>query len=97
MNANENLEKKRKNARAIVEMGVALMSSSIVLFLIISFSCYTIILHVIHDPPLDGLEACVIIAIPVLIEALIFVLGFILLLIGLLVGLIGRLKKQESL
>ncbi len=83
MNANENLGKKRKNAVAIVEMGVALISSSIVLFLITLFYFYVILIPAFHDPMWGPLEALITIAIPLFVEVLIFVSSFILLLIGL--------------
>ena len=92
MTANDNLRKKRKNARAIAGLGVALMSSSLVLFFITIFYHYAIV-----SPPHPSLGSKGLgpldIAVPVFIEALIFVSGFLLLLMGLLVGLIGQLKK----
>jgi hypothetical protein len=87
---NENLEQKRKDARVIGKLGAALMSSSLVLFLITLFYYYAIL---IPAHPYDKLSPFIAIAAPVLFDMLIFMLGCILLLIGLLVGLIGRLKK----
>jgi hypothetical protein len=64
MNANENFEKKRKYARAIAELGVVLMGSSLVLFLITLFYYYAILIPALQDPLFDVLEARIIIAGP---------------------------------
>ncbi len=83
-----------KVAKTIVEMGAALMSSSIVLFLITLFYYSAILIPAYHDPMWGPLEAFIVIAVPALIEVLMFLSGFLLLLIRLL---IGWLKKRESL
>ena len=84
MNANENFEKKRKNA--IVELGVVLMSSSLVLFLITLFYYYAILIPAYLVPSSDQPAPFYVLY----LEGLIFVHGLV-------VVLIGRLKKQESL
>jgi hypothetical protein len=84
MNTNENFEKKKTNARAIVELGVALMSSSLVLFLITIFYCYAILIPALHNSLFGSLEALITIVDPLFIEMLFFVSDFILLLVGLL-------------
>ncbi len=81
-------EKKKKNARVLVEISVALMGGSILLLL---HDFYSYKASYAFGDYLDG--KLVVEMLPILIEELIFVLGFLLLLIVLLVGLIGRLKK----
>jgi hypothetical protein len=96
---NENLGKKRNNAGARVELGVALMISGI-----IPLFCYYAILVPAHQgkeiPSIPG-EIVFVLNIGVTIGALTFVFGFVLLLIiGLLrfvLFLSGRLKKRERL
>ena len=88
---NENLEKKKKNARAIVEIGVALMGGSILLLLYSFYSDKS--MHAFHVDSEIGAGFYMRMMLLVLIGELIFVLGFLMLLIVLLVGLIGQLKK----
>jgi len=90
MNTNENLEKMRKNARAMVKWGVVLMSSSLVLVFITLFYFYAIVIPANQGKEMPSLP--IVIEDSLCIEALIFVPGFLLFLFG----LIDLLKKRES-
>ena len=97
MNANENLEKQRKNAIAIVKLGGVFMSIGIIPL----FCVHAIFILAYQGKMISFPDIIVgIIAASPLIATPLFVSGFILLLIGLLsfvLFLIGLLKKQESL
>jgi hypothetical protein len=91
MNANENLEKKRKDIIVMVVSGAASMSIG----LIPIFYFYAIVIPANYGKGWESIPG--ILFVSAYIGALIFVSGFILFLIGLiglLVGLIGRLKKS---
>ncbi len=91
MSANENLEKKRKHARALVELGVVFMSISIIpLFCIYPISF-----------PTDNFSASnILLNIPIIIqlyiEALLFVPGLVIVLLGLLLSLCSFLKRVKN-
>ena len=85
MNANENLK------NAIVEFGVVLIKSNIILLLITLFYYYAIFVPTHQGKEMVSIP--VIIAVPLYIGTLACVSGFILLLIGLLIDLIGLLKN----
>ena len=89
--ANENLEKKKKNAGALVGISVSLMGGSILLLLYSFYSDKS--MHAFHVDSEIGAGFYMRMTILILIGELIFVLGFLMLLIVLLVGLVGLLKK----
>jgi hypothetical protein len=91
MDANEYLEKKRNNARALVKLGVVLMSIGIIPF----FCIYPI------SFPFDNFSASnkllnLPIIIHLLIEALLFVPGLVIVLVGLLLSLCSFLKRGKN-
>lgn len=90
MNANENLEQKRKNV--IVELGVVLMKISLVLFLLTFFCSYAIVIPA-HLMPSSDQSA----PFYLYLEGLIFMHGLVVFLIGRLISLLKMQKANESL
>ena len=93
MNANENLDNKRKDTIAVVKFGVVLMMISMMLLLIRSFYIYVILISDHQVPAINPSGFFGFLP----FEGLIFVNGLVVFLIGRFMGLLKMQKANENL